>query len=139
MEREFNGAVLSDEQSRISLDDVCALLAKSYWGSERSRETVERSLRNSLCFGAYKDGRQVAFARAVTDYATSFWLCDVIVEEGLRGAGLGKALIDFALASKSLEGLNGVLATKDAHGLYEKFGFARFDGLFMGRKRAPGG
>ncbi len=139
MERAFNGYTLSDERDKLVMDDICGLLWNSYWGSERSRETIERSARNSLCFGTFKDGRQVAFARAVTDYATTFWLCDVIVDEAHRGKGLGTALVDFALSSKELEGLNGVLATKDAHKLYEKFGFGRHDGLFMGRKRAAGG
>ena len=113
------------------------MLGKSYWASERSRETIATSIKNSICFGVYKDGKQVAFARAVTDYSTSFWFCDVIVDERHRGKGLGKAFVDFALSSESLKGLNGVLATKDAHSLYEKFGFAKFDGLFMGRKYNP--
>ena len=139
MERTFKGYTLSDDPARLVMDDVCTLLGKSYWGAERSRETIEVSIRNSLCFGAYKDGRQIAFARAVTDYATTFWLCDVIVDEPHRGKGLGKAFIEFTLSAGALQGLNGVLATKDAHSLYEKFGFARHDGLFMGRKRAPGG
>lgn len=139
MERTFKGCVFSDDPSRLVMDDICALLAKSYWGSERSRETIGKSVRNSLCFGAFKDGRQVAFARAVTDFATCFWLCDVIVEESLRGQGIGRAFVEFILSAEALQGLNGALATKDAHKFYGEFGFARCDGIFMGRKVAPGG
>ena len=91
-------------------------------------------MENSLCFGAWKDGKQIAFARVVTDFATIFWLGDLIVDEAHRGHGLGKAFVEFILSSERLHGLNAILTTRDAHSLYEKFGFVKIDGLAMGRR-----
>lgn len=100
------------------------LSEKSYWAAGRSLETVRRSLDNSICFGAYLDGRQAGFARVVTDRATHAWLADVFVLEEYRGRGYSKALVAAALAHPELQGLRRwLLATKDAHGLYAQFGF----------------
>jgi predicted N-acetyltransferase YhbS len=137
METSFNGYKLSDDSKEMDFDAVCALLHNSYWASARPSETIRKSMGQSICFGAWKDGRQVAFARVVSDLATMFWLGDVIVDEAHRGNGLGKALLDFILSSKRFEGMNGILTTKDAHALYEKFGFKRIESLAMGRKNAP--
>jgi predicted N-acetyltransferase YhbS len=127
----FNGFVVSDDQSKVQPDRVCAMLANSYWAESRSREKIERSIRNSLCFGVYREGEQIAFARCVTDDATVFWLADVIVDERYRGRGVGKAMVSAILSHKRLKGLNGILATRDAHGLYGQFGFEPVEGRFM--------
>ncbi len=134
MEKFFNGYKLTDDPAEMDPETVCALLHASYWAAERPREVILQSMENSLCFGVWKDGRQVAFARVVTDSATMFWLGDLIVDEAHRGHGLGKAFVEFILSSEKLRGLNGILTTRDAHSLYEKFGFIKIGSLAMGRK-----
>ena len=96
----------------------------SSWAVGRSLEVVRRALDNSLCFGLYEQQRQVGFARVVTDRATFAWLCDVFVLEASRGRGLSKWLIACVMDHYALQGLRRVLlGTRDAHGLYERYGF----------------
>jgi GNAT superfamily N-acetyltransferase len=123
-----DGYVLSTDPARIDLDRVHSWLSTdAYWAKGRPRETVARSIEASTVFGIYRpqDGRQVAFARAVTDGATFAWLCDVYVDPGERGRGLGTWL---AVATKAHFQETGVrrvlLATWDAHGVYAKAGYA---------------
>ena len=123
-----DGYVLSTDPARIELDRVHGWLSTdAYWAKGRPRETIARSIEASTVFGIYRpqDGRQVAFARAVTDSATFAWLCDVYVDPAERGRGLGTWL---AVATKAhlLEiGVRRVLlATWDAHGVYAKAGYA---------------
>ncbi|GIH12431.1 GNAT family N-acetyltransferase [Rugosimonospora africana] len=99
---------------------------ESYWATGRSRETVELSIRNSLCLGAFAaGGEQVAFARAVTDWATFAWIADVYVASDHRGRGLGTWLVGDLCDRIRASGVNRLLlATADAHGIYAKFGFA---------------
>jgi GNAT superfamily N-acetyltransferase len=100
------------------------LANRSYWATRRPLEVVQRSLENSLCFGLYERGRQVGFARVVTDRATFAWLCDVFVLEEYRGRGLAKWLIESVMNHPDLRGLRRVLlGTRDAHGLYRRYGF----------------
>ncbi len=97
---------------------------RSYWAEGRPLEVTRRSLEHSLCFGLYERGRQVGLARVVTDRATFAWLCDVFVLEEYRGRGLSKWLLGCVLGHPSLRGLRRVLlGTRDAHGLYERYGF----------------
>jgi GNAT superfamily N-acetyltransferase len=121
----------------IDLDFVCAALGGSYWAQSRPRAVIEASLRASLCFGLYErpGGRQVGLARVVTDGATFSWLCDVVVDEGHRGKGLGKFLVASVVGDARLKGTMFMLGTRDAHGLYEKFGFFRSE---MMRLLPPG-
>jgi GNAT superfamily N-acetyltransferase len=105
---------------------VPALSERAYWAQGRSRDTIEASIRRSLCFGAFDDaagGRQVGFARVVTDEATFAWVCDVFVDESARGRGVGKALVAAAVADPRLATCRLQLATRDAEGLYAQFGF----------------
>jgi GNAT superfamily N-acetyltransferase/uncharacterized damage-inducible protein DinB len=100
------------------------LANRSYWAAGRPPEVVRRSIDHSLCFGLYERGKQVGFARVVTDRATFAWLCDVFVLEPYRGRGLGKWLVECVLGHPSLRGLRRVLlGTRDAHGLYARHGF----------------
>jgi GNAT superfamily N-acetyltransferase len=88
----------------------------------------------SDCFGVFdkESGAQVGFARVVTDEATFFWLCDVVVGEEYRGRGAGRLLMEAVRDEAKYRSMLGVLGTRDAHGLYEKFGFVRdADGSFM--------
>jgi GNAT superfamily N-acetyltransferase len=128
---EFGDYVLSDAPERIDVDFVCSALAKTYWAENRTRTAVETSLRNSVSFGVYekKEGRQVAFARVVTDEATFSWLCDVVVDERHRKKGLGKFIMASVLAHPRLKGTRFLLGTRDAHGLYERYGFVRYEAM----------
>lgn len=126
---------ISTDQSLISLEKVCGWLAKSYWASHRSVETIKKSIENSLCFGVYHEGEQIGFARVITDYATMYWLGDVIIDEQFRGKGIGKDLVRCIVEYQEINDLRGVLATSDAHDLYRKFGFEVVDGIYMRRER----
>jgi GNAT superfamily N-acetyltransferase len=100
------------------------LAHRSYWAIGRPLDVVRRSLDNSLCFGLYELGRQIGFVRVVTDRATFAWLCDVFVLEAYRGRGLSKWLMECVMGHPDLRGLRRVLlGTRDAHGLYERYGF----------------
>lgn len=116
---------ISTDPNRLDMALIHRWLSEeSYWARGRSMEVVRRAIDNSICFGGYLGGRQVAFARVVTDRATHAWLADVFVLDGYHGRGYGKALVTAALAHPELQGLRRwLLATKDAHTLYEQFGF----------------
>ena len=116
--------VISTDRKRLDLDIVHGFLTESYWAGGISREVVTRSIENSLCFGVYGDGKQVGFARVISDYATYAYIGDVFVLESHRGHGLGKWLMECIMGHPRLQGLRRwSLATMDAHGLYTKFGF----------------
>ena len=126
---------ISDEKALLQPERIYALLARSYWAETRILETIRASIEHSLCFGAYgANGEQIGFARCVTDYATMFWLADVIVDERFRRMGVGKALVDAAVRHERLRGLTGLLATRDAQELYGRFGFTPVDGRLYMRK-----
>lgn len=116
---------VSTDLSRLDVSMIYRFLSEeSSWAVGIGRDVVERAIDNSLCFGGYVDGRQVAFARVVTDYATFANLVDVFVLPGFRGRGYGIALIQAVMDHPSLQGLRRfTLATADAHGLYQRFGF----------------
>jgi GNAT superfamily N-acetyltransferase len=115
---------ISSDDGRIDVSLVHEFLRSSYWAEGRSRETVERSIRNSLCFGAYSAGRQIAFARVITDRAVFAYLADVFVVPEFRRRGVSKALMRAILAHPDLQTLRSFsLGTRDAHGLYAQFGF----------------
>jgi len=137
LERQRDGFTVSTDPARIDLDVVHGFLVRSYWAAGIPRETVARSLRNSLCFGLYEGDGQIGFARAVTDLATFAYLADVFVLESHRGRGLSKWLMECVLDHPDLrEVRRWHLVTKDAHGLYARFGFAEpAAGQHMERKR----
>lgn len=125
MNKEYK---ISTDKSMLKIDDIAALLSKSYWASDRSREKIVRSIENSLCFGVYHKEKQIGFARIITDYATHAYLCDVIVDEEYRGQGIGKALVAYIMEYPELQDVKSIcLLTNDAHKLYEKYGFANLD------------
>lgn len=116
--------IISTDPARLNLDSIHSFLARSYWANHRSREVMEHSIKNSLCFGLYAGEQQIGFARVVTDYATFAWLCDVFIEDNFRGEGLGKWLIETVVNYPELQGLRRfLLATRDAQGLYRQYGF----------------
>ena len=120
---------ISTDPARLDVDMVHRFLSTSYWAQGRSRETVEHSIANSMAFGAYTSGRQVAFARVITDRAVFGYLADVFVVPELRGRGVGKVLMRAVLSHPDLAGLKLILLrTRDAHGLYAQFGFETVTG-----------
>ncbi len=117
---------ISTDRARLDFDVLHDFLSRSaYWAQGRTRAVIRRSVDNSLPFGLYQHNQQLGFARVVTDYATFAWLADVFVLAEARGQGLSKWLVEVILAHPELQGLRRwVLATKDAHELYRRFGFA---------------
>jgi GNAT superfamily N-acetyltransferase len=115
---------ISSDRARLDIGAIHAFLTQSYWSPGIPRATVERAIANSLCFGAFQQGAQVGFARVVTDRTTFAYLCDVYVLEEHRGRGLAQQLMTRVVEHPDLQGLRRILlATRDAHGLYAKFGF----------------
>ena len=115
---------ITSERSRLDIGAIHAFLAQTYWAKGIPKAVVERAISNSICFGAFHEGRQVGFGRVVTDRATFGYLSDVFVIEEHRGKGLSRLIMDAVKAHPELQGLRRVLlATRDAHGLYAKYGF----------------
>lgn len=123
---------LTDDKTRLDLNVVCRLLADTYWAADRPRSVMEEAIRHSLCLGLFHRSAQVGFARAVTDYSTFTWICDVIIHAEHRGRGLGKWMVRCLIEHPKLQTRSQVLRTKDAHGLYERHGFTRAE--YMIRK-----
>ncbi len=109
----------------IDPNEVSALLKTTYWADKRSKEQIVKSMRNSACYGivSEEEKKLIGFARVISDFATTYYLCDVIIDQTYRHRGLGKALVEYIVSRPEYRGLRGLLLTKDAHGLYEKFGF----------------
>ena len=123
-EWESDGYTISTDKCRLNLDVVHGFLSTCYWAAGIPRDTVERSIEESLVFGMYLASRQVGFARVITDFATFGYLADVFILKEFRGKGLGKALVEAIVFHQELQGFRRwLLGTRDAHGLYEKFGF----------------
>ena len=115
---------ISTDTARFDIGLIHEFLRSSYWARNIPRTVVEKAIANSICFGAFADGRQVGFARAITDRATFAYVADVFVVPKHRGRGVSKLLMQAFLEHPDLQGLRRwLLATKDAHGLYAKFGF----------------
>ena len=114
-----------DGAEQIRLDDVVRLLRMTYWADKRPAEQIEKSMENSSCYGVYLEGKETmaGFARVISDYATTYYLCDVIIDPEYRHRGLGTALVGHIVSLPEYAGLRGFLITRDAHRLYEKFGF----------------
>jgi GNAT superfamily N-acetyltransferase len=134
MEIRFDTYVISDEKAKLQVETILSFLARSYWADKRVEAVVRRSIETSHCYGVYDGEKQIGFARVVTDYATVYYLCDVYVDEDYRGQGIGKRLVDAIVNSVELRGLSGLLGTRDAHGLYEQYGFAREPEKMMRRR-----
>lgn len=117
---------ISTDPRRLNVELIHRHLSTAtYWATGRPLAVVRRSLENSLCFGLYLGEEQAGFARVITDYATFAWVADVFVLEAHQGQGLGKWLTEVIVGHPDLQGFRRwALATKDAHELYRKFGFA---------------
>lgn len=112
------------DPTRMDLCVIATFLASSYWAKGIPSATVEKSLANSLCFALLEGEQQIGFARVITDYTTIAFLNDVFVLPAYRGRGLSKWLMECITSHPELQGLRRwMLSTRDAHGLYGKFGF----------------
>jgi len=125
IERRHGEFVISTDRERLDLDIVYGFLTNCYWAKGIPREVVAWSIQHSLCFGIYEDsGPQVGFARVVSDFATVAYLGDVFLLESHRGRGLSKWLMECVVQHPALQNLRRwILLTRDAHGLYSRFGF----------------
>lgn len=120
----MSGISLSDDKARLQVETIHRWLASSYWSPGIDRALVERAIAGSHCLGAYRDGAQIGFARAITDHATFAWIADVWVDEAGRGCGLGRRMVQWFVDHPRFEGIRRIgLVTRDAHGVYEKIGF----------------
>ena len=115
---------ISTDPARLNIDAIADMLTRAYWAKGRTREVIARYLQYSLTFGVFEGNRQIGLARVVSDYTTFAWLCDVFIHDDFRGLGLGKWLLETVHSHPDLQGLRRwMLATHDAHGLYEQYGW----------------
>jgi GNAT superfamily N-acetyltransferase len=131
---------ITDDNQAADIDFITAELEETYWAEGRSPEVVEESVRNSVMLSMFDGARPIGFARIVSDYSTFAWLCDVCVLPEYRGRKLGVWLMECVLAHPSTQVRLNLLATRDAHGLYEKFGYKHKDCMVLfdnGAKTPP--
>jgi GNAT superfamily N-acetyltransferase len=117
---------ITTDLSRIDLDRVHDWIArKSYWAGQMPRNVFDRAVEGSLCFGAIEKDLTVGFARVISDRATFAYVSDVFVDPARRGIGIGKSIMAAVTVHPDLQDLRRwILATRDAHGLYARYGFA---------------
>lgn len=119
---------ISTDKTRLDVEYIHNFLKTSYWAENVPIEIIRKSIDGAICFGLFDGEQQVGFARVITDKATFAYLADVFVDEKVRGHKLGVWLIDVIMAHEDLQHLRRfMLATRDAHGLYEKFGFTKLN------------
>jgi len=124
VERILDDYQVSTDPARLDVELIHGFLRESYWAEGIPRDIVARAIQNSLCFGAYTRNQQIAFARVVSDFATFAYLADVFVLAPWRGRGISKALMAEIVRHPDLQNLRRwLLGTKDAHGLYQRYGF----------------
>jgi GNAT superfamily N-acetyltransferase len=117
--------IISTDKTLLDIDYIHDFISnKSYWAKGIPKNFIETSIENSLTFGVYHEKKQIGFARLVTDYATFGYLADVFIDEEYRGQSLSKKLMEFVFGMEELRNFRRmILATRDAHSLYEKYGF----------------
>ena len=138
--------LVTSDKAIFDIDVIHGYLSEAYWSEEIPREILTRAIANSLCFGLFEDGRQIGFARVITDMATYGYLADVFIVPSRQGGGLGTFLMDCIMKHPALQGFRRwMLATRDAHALYRKFDFKELahpermmeisrPGLYKGKK-----
>ena len=129
-EKHIGVFLFSTDKTKLDVGYIHYFLSKeSYWAKNIPIDIVNKSIEGSLCFGVYKNNKQVGFARVITDYATFGYLADVFIDKEYRGQGVSKELMKFIMEQDVIKKLRRfMLATLDAHGLYEKFGFQKLEG-----------
>jgi GNAT superfamily N-acetyltransferase len=118
--------LVSNDKKKLDINIILHFLQSSYWAKDITKETVKKSIKHSYCFGLYDREKQIGFARVVTDFSRFAYLADVFVIEEYRGKGLSKFLLKCIMEDPELKDvMRWMLGTRDAHGLYEQFGFAK--------------
>ena len=122
-----------DGHEKMDIQDIIRLLKTTYWAKQRSNKQIEKSVLNSSCYGVYLEDEEklVGFGRVISDYATTYYLCDVVIDTEYQHNGLGTALVSYIESLPEYAGLRGILITRDAHSLYRKFGYEVLDGRAM--------
>lgn len=119
---------INTDVEKLNLKLIHNFISKSYWGKGRTIEQIEKSIKQSLNFGIYADGKQIGYARVVTDFTFFAYLMDVFIVENERGKGYSKNLMEYIMNYPSLKNVeNWKLTTVDAHKLYEKYGFHKIE------------
>ncbi|OQD42889.1 GNAT family N-acetyltransferase [Croceivirga radicis] len=119
------GYTISKDKNLLQFDKIHKTIKTSYWGGYRTEKQTKTTIENTICFGVYNNNmEQVGFARVLTDQVVFAYIMDVIIFDGYQGKGLGKWLVAHILEDDSLKNVLTIsLKTKDAHKLYEKYGF----------------
>ena len=123
MEVKKQDLLISDDKNRLDKEKIYKMLNDSYWASKRSKKSINTTINCSICFGLYKKDQMIGFARALSDKTVSSWLYDVIIDKNYRGNGLGKWFFKNIIEHPDLVDTKIYLTTRDAHGLYKKYGF----------------
>ena len=137
MQQAVKTFTISTDKSQLDATMIYGFLKQSYWASNLSFSMLKKAINNSFCVGIYDGKKQVGFLRVITDYATFAYFSDVFVLEAYRGRGLATQMIQFCLNHPELQSLRQwLLLTKDAHRLYQKFGFKRVENAerFMSKR-----
>jgi N-acetylglutamate synthase-like GNAT family acetyltransferase len=122
----MNDLIISDDKSKLDAELIHKFLTSSYWAGGRTIEEVKKSIEHSICFGIYKNDKQIGFARILTDFTVIAYLMDVFIIEEYRGKGFSKMLLKRIFEDERFKGIKKwMLATKDAHSLYTQFGFEK--------------
>jgi N-acetylglutamate synthase-like GNAT family acetyltransferase len=120
----MNEILITDDKSQLDVELIHKFLTSSYWAEGRTIEQVKKSIEHSICFGVYKNGEQIGFARVLTDCTVFAYLMDVFILEEFRGNGYSKLLLTKIFDDDRFKSVKKwMLATKDAHSLYAQFGF----------------
>jgi N-acetylglutamate synthase-like GNAT family acetyltransferase len=124
--KEMDDLIISDDKNKLDIELIHNFLTTSYWSGGRTIEAVKKSIEHSICFGVYKDDKQIGFARIVTDHTVIAYLMDVFILEEYRGKGFSKLLLNRIFEDDRFNNIKKwMLATKDAHSLYAQFGFEK--------------
>ncbi|MDA3812026.1 MAG: GNAT family N-acetyltransferase [Spirochaetaceae bacterium] len=130
MKWEKNNFYITDSKENINMDYIISSIQNTYWGEGRPSEIIKKTIANSQLLSAFDQEKQIGFARIVSDFASFSWLCDVFIDTHYRGKGLGKFLMSCISEHPSTQVRMNILATKDAHGFYEQFGYERREMMF---------
>ena len=134
MHWERDEFTISSEKGKVDIDALHDMLSRTYWAKDRSREEIEKTVANSLCFSLFKGDEQVGFTRVLTDGVAYAVILDMVIREDFRGRGLGKWMLQCLVEHPQVVPLRQVLWTSDADGFYQKLGFEEMTMLkFMAR------